>query len=275
MIWIGLRPEHDGICWRNIGDCSSIPMPMYEIWPTEGPHRRNKFLTTESDEMKRWWGWCERQLIYQPEMRTRAKGAIVANRRVRTKATSGWAGRWFLVHFIRQRRIITDRGNIVRKTKVVTIDFGERDRGKQFLISEMSASQAEKWGVRLLGAMTRAGVEIPDGAFSAGMNVLLMIGLQSAVKSSYADLEPLLDEMMTCVQFIPDPSKPAIIRVLAETDIEDVATRAFLRSEVVELHVGFSFAAWLLKFGASLAAARISRDASTSRKRSRRSSQAD
>ena len=64
---------------------------------------------------------------------------------------------------------------------------------------------------------------------------------------NFDEMEPLLDQMMECVTIIPDPKVQAITRPLIEDDIEDVATRVMLRTEVFQLHVDFSLAGLFLK----------------------------
>lgn len=138
-------------------------------------------------------------------------------------------------------------GVSVRKTKIVTIDLPGRDRWKQFLITEMPASRAEKWAARAFLALAHAGVELPDEVRSAGMAALAVVGLRALAGVSFAEAEPLMDEMMECVQAhaLPEaegaPAKPlAMPRSLVENDIEEVATRALLKAEVFEVHTGFS-----------------------------------
>ena len=128
-----------------------------------------------------------------------------------------------------------------RKSKVVVITTDGRDRGKHFLIMEMSASKAEKWAARILLLAMQSGVRVPAnvqeraGIAYAGIYQLLTGGMR------FADVEPLLDEMMACVSYIPDmKNMPTNTRPLIEDDIEEVATRVHLRQEVLELHMGFS-----------------------------------
>jgi hypothetical protein len=45
--------------------------------------------------------------------------------------------------------------------------------------------------------------------------------------------------MWECVQIMPDPSKPHVVRALIEQDIEEVATRLKIRGEIWKLHTGF------------------------------------
>lgn len=133
-----------------------------------------------------------------------------------------------------------------RKTKTVVVETEGRDKGKHFLITEMSASQAESWAFRAFGAMARAGVEVPENVVMSGMVGLSALGLKAFLAANWADVEPLLGEMMACVQAVPEPDRPEVTRRLIEDDIEEAATRARLRDEVFELHTGFSIAGALL-----------------------------
>lgn len=135
---------------------------------------------------------------------------------------------------------------MARKTKTVVITAEGRDTGKHFLLTEMSASQAESWAFRAFGAMARAGIDVPEEVVTSGLVGLSAIGLKAFLASDWNDVEPLLAEMMACIQAQPDPAQPAIVRKLIEDDIEEPATRARLRDEVFELHTGFSLAGSLL-----------------------------
>lgn len=174
----------------------------------------------------------------------------------------------------------------MRKHKVVTIAAEGRDKGKSFLVLEMPAMQAEKWAAKALLAMGRAGVEVPDDALGAGALGVLLLGLAGVQQMRFEDAEPLLDEMLTCIHFVPDPSRadpmsgrpitrPLILEGDA-ADIEEVSSLLMLRGEAVELHVGFSPAAVL----STMAAALTSRQQTTStspnpaERRSRRAKQA-
>lgn len=148
---------------------------------------------------------------------------------------------------------------MARKTLTVTIPQSEdgknnRDAGKTYLLTEMPASQGEAWGIRALLALARAGIEIPEELDNTGMAGVHAIGggfrLTGGLHAE--DVEPLLADMMGCVAFVPDPSKPDIVRPLVETDIEEVATRLRLRGEVMQLHLGFSIAGVLSTLGASV-----------------------
>lgn len=130
---------------------------------------------------------------------------------------------------------------MARKTLAVQIDTEGRDKGKVYFLTEMPASQGEWWAIRVFLAMARNNVDVPDDIRDQGMAGLAIIGFKALGGMTPHDAKPLLDEMMACVQIIPDPSKPNVIRALIEDDIEEVTTRVRLRREVFTLHTGFSF----------------------------------
>ena len=142
---------------------------------------------------------------------------------------------------------------MARKTQVLTIAAAGRDEGKTFLLTEMAATRAEKWATRALLALARSGTDLPVGAQGLGMSAVAAIGLRAFTSLSFDDAEPLLDEMMTCVQVVPDPARPQVVRGLIAEDVEEVRTLLQLRSEVFALHVGFSIADELSKLRATSA----------------------
>jgi hypothetical protein len=126
-----------------------------------------------------------------------------------------------------------------RKVSCVAIDAEGRDKGRTFLLTEMPATQAEAWAIRAFMAIAKGGAEIPD-QIPQSIAGIAILGFKTLLGSmNYADAKPLLDEMMGCVQFIPDPGQPKVIRNLVESDIEEVATRFYLRKQVFELHTDF------------------------------------
>jgi hypothetical protein len=133
---------------------------------------------------------------------------------------------------------------MARKTAIVVVDQDGRDKGKRYLLTEMPASRAEKWAARAFLALAHSGVEVPQNLVDAGFAGIAILGLRSLMGLQYDEAEPLLDEMMTCVEFLPDPTSDAVKRPINESaeDIEEVTTRVQLRTEVFQLHVGFSLA---------------------------------
>jgi hypothetical protein len=135
----------------------------------------------------------------------------------------------------------------MRKTKIFIVEANGRDKGKAFFIKEMSSLKAERWANRALVALANSGMPIVDfdEIKNMGMGALATLGLRAMANLPYEAVEPLFDEMFTCVSFVPDPSKPDRTRPIIEGDdgdIDEVATRYKLREEVFMLHAGFLLA---------------------------------
>lgn len=129
------------------------------------------------------------------------------------------------------------------KTQKLTVTREGRDKGKAFLLTEMPSMQTFKWAYRAFGAMTRSGLEIPQNIADMGMAGVLAMGLKAILGADFREAEPLLDELTACVTRIEDALPDG--RPLVETDIEEPSTIATLHSGVLELHTGFSVAAYL------------------------------
>jgi hypothetical protein len=128
-----------------------------------------------------------------------------------------------------------------RRIVTVTIRAEGRDVGKQFILREMPAEQAEAWGTRALLAIVRGGgPNVTEETVSMGLAGLAVLGIGSLGAVQYEELKPLLKEMMECVT-LQTPS--GVERALnGQDDIEEIATLLQIRKELLELHVGFSLA---------------------------------
>ena len=131
---------------------------------------------------------------------------------------------------------------MARRIASFTASVG-RDAGKVFRITEMPANQAERWAVKAFLAAAKGGITLPEKAADSGFAGIAQMGF-----SMLANMPPdlafeLLDEMMACVQYQPNPAKPEVVRGLIADDIEEVMTRLQLRKAVFDLHVDFSQAA--------------------------------
>jgi hypothetical protein len=128
---------------------------------------------------------------------------------------------------------------MARKTKEITITDSGRDQGKKFILTEMLAAQAETWAIRVFLALAKSGVEIPEDVQGSGFAGIASLGLQALGSVSWDLAEPLLKEMMDCVQIQPSVG---ITRKIVDNseDIEEIGTRIKLRGEVFSLHVDFS-----------------------------------
>jgi len=139
------------------------------------------------------------------------------------------------------------------KTAVVAVpaEWGERDKGKTFLITEMPAAPAEKWGMRMFLALKGTSAQVDEYVARMGMIGVAIRGLNAFLSSDirYEDIRPLLEEMFECVRIIRDPGTrnretgdQVATDLVSDDDIAEVRTRMWLRSEVLALHTNFSFA---------------------------------
>lgn len=135
----------------------------------------------------------------------------------------------------------------MRKIETVVVPTnGGRDDGKMFRITEKSAVDAERWAIRLFVALKGSSGALSDDAARLGMVGVAVRGLNAflAAPVKMEEVQPLLDELLTCVQRIRDPRHPDVATPLTAIgdDVEEVATVLWLRSEVLRVHTGFSFA---------------------------------
>jgi len=132
---------------------------------------------------------------------------------------------------------------MARKILTYTVSHEGRDKGKVFVITEMPATQAEKWAARAFFAIAKSDIEVPEDISSTGMAGIAALGIRAFGRMDFDDAEPLMDEMFQCIKFMPDAMRPEVVRGLIEDDIEEVRTRYELRKETIKLHINFSIPA--------------------------------
>ena len=128
---------------------------------------------------------------------------------------------------------------MARKSLRYTVDAEGRDKGKTFVITEMSSASAERWALKALSALVASGMEIPDNVAQGGIAAVAKMGIQAFGGIAWDRAEPLLQEMFACIQIQPGQNTN-VVRGLIDDDIEEVATRIRLRIVTFDLHVGFS-----------------------------------
>lgn len=140
----------------------------------------------------------------------------------------------------------------MRKTDIVAVpvEWGKRDAGKTFLLTEWPAETAEKWGIKAMLAYNRGGGQVAvSDAVGAGMEGIFFLGVQTFLRGQMRadEVTPILDELLDCVKIVRDPRArdaatggPVATPIVSADDIEEVPTRMWLRSEVIRLHTGFS-----------------------------------
>jgi hypothetical protein len=138
----------------------------------------------------------------------------------------------------------------MRQTTHVKVpeEWGKRDAGKIFQITEWSAERAEKWGIRAVLAYNRGGGQIPMDVIGGGMEAIFILGINTFLRGQMQadEVIPIIDELLECVKLIRDPNvrgadgKPIATDIVSSDDIEEIKTRLWLRSEVLRLHTNFS-----------------------------------
>lgn len=132
--------------------------------------------------------------------------------------------------------------------RVPVLKEGSRDADKWFKIKELPAMEAERWAWRLALAVKGTSAQVPVEFVNMGIVGVAIRGINAFLGADveWHKLQPLLDEMLTCVSRVPDAgrapdvSSPLIMTGGDADDIQDVETIAWLRAEVLSLHTGFS-----------------------------------
>lgn len=124
---------------------------------------------------------------------------------------------------------------MTRRTDLVTITEDNRDKGRTYIITEMSAFQAEDLAVRVLLALANAGVDVPEA--TTGMAGLAVAGMDALKKLPYSTAKPILDEIRGFMQYQHKPGQPPM--PLSEDNLEEVTTLFNLRKAFLALHLGF------------------------------------
>lgn len=135
----------------------------------------------------------------------------------------------------------------MRKTRTVVIPQPaegkvNRDAGKTFLLTEMAAIPTEKWGIRAMMALGTSGIVVPQELADAGILGIALLGYQALMGAEFKAIEPLMDEMMHCVQYLPSESVRMPFSMFGDSTIEEVSTLLLLREQLLELHTGFTLA---------------------------------
>lgn len=128
--------------------------------------------------------------------------------------------------------------------RMITITTG-RDAGKVYKVTEMPASRLEKWAARALLALFAGNVPVDVAQMARGSNAAALVSsVMSGLGSlRWDDVEPLYDELLTCVARVPDPARPdAVVQLVPDNidmHVRDMATLLRLRAAVLEVCFDF------------------------------------
>lgn len=136
------------------------------------------------------------------------------------------------------------------KTKIVTITAEGRDKGRQYFLKEMPALKAERWARHAIAACASKDLDIREEVKALGMLGFVLFSFQAIAGGNVDAVDKLMDEMLTQIQIIEEGAA-APRPIGADGDIWEVMTLKTLRIELIELHMGFTFAELLLMLRAS------------------------
>jgi hypothetical protein len=135
---------------------------------------------------------------------------------------------------------------MARKTTIYGVTADNRDHGKSFHITEMSAEAAEWWAFRCLQALAKTEFDVdgiakalrtePELGDAGHLAEFARHGLKALAAIDPKEAKPLLEELMACVA-LQLPGN--VVRPLLGSDIEELSTRLALRLETIKLHIGF------------------------------------
>jgi hypothetical protein len=140
---------------------------------------------------------------------------------------------------------------VARKTEIVRVpkEWGKRDADKHFLITEWDADHVESWGIKLALACARSRSDLPQNITGIGWEGVALLGINVFLRGDVdaAEITPIFNELLECVKMVRDPQAydknkggPVVTDIVSPDDIEEVATRLWLRSEVLRVTLGFS-----------------------------------
>lgn len=139
----------------------------------------------------------------------------------------------------------------MRKTKEIKIETENRDKGKRFRITEMSACAQERWATKAVCALLNSGLSLPEGITpedlqgTSGLAKLLGMGIKAFSNIKYELAEPLYAELLKCSEYLGvqgDAVSRPLNEETADEVIEEVSTLFTLRKEVLSLHFDFLLA---------------------------------
>ncbi|WP_215762192.1 hypothetical protein [Acetobacter sp. P1H12_c] len=129
------------------------------------------------------------------------------------------------------------------KQKTVTVPHEGADKGKMFIITRMSAYEADKWGRHAVQAAIKGGGAIPGLTEGGGLAEVAAAGIGIFGSMEPATMDTLIDQLLECVAYVPDLANPAVtipFKLAANTNqIEEIPTVGWLQKEAFSMHVDF------------------------------------
>ena len=135
----------------------------------------------------------------------------------------------------------------MRKTEryvVSNVPDSNRDKGKLFIVTEMSAAEGEYWSTDFIHAVAQSGIVLPEDFSKLTVAGAAALGLKALGGLPRTSLDSLIARMMACVEYVPDQARPEYRRggkgqPMLDDDIEEVSTLLKLKAVVFGLMTNF------------------------------------
>jgi hypothetical protein len=127
-----------------------------------------------------------------------------------------------------------------RKEITFTVEDDNRDKGKEFVITEMSAWDADELAQDIFRAMGESNYsEIPADVIAMGCAGLATVGLSVLSASSAVVARTMRDRLLATVQIVITNDGSQQARGVKSIDFEEVSTLRVLMDKVFQVNFDF------------------------------------
>ncbi|MED9625555.1 hypothetical protein RCO00_03610 [Escherichia coli] len=129
---------------------------------------------------------------------------------------------------------------MARKEIPFIVEDDNRDNGKEFIITEMSAWDADELAQDLFRSMGESGFSgIPDDVIAMGCAGLATLGLNVLSVASPEVARKLRDRLMSTVQIVITHEGSRQVRTVKPVDFEEVSTIRQVMDKVFKVNFDF------------------------------------
>ncbi|WP_145484410.1 hypothetical protein [Yersinia aldovae] len=127
-----------------------------------------------------------------------------------------------------------------RKQITYIVEDEGRDKGKEFLITEMSAWDAEELSEEIYRAMGHGEFNsLPADVVAMGAAGLATVGISVLAAAPASVSRPISDRILSTVEVVITNEGKDITRSIKPIDFEEISTIRTLKDKVFELNFGF------------------------------------
>ncbi|HIA5714183.1 TPA: hypothetical protein ACWQQG_000945 [Yersinia enterocolitica] len=127
-----------------------------------------------------------------------------------------------------------------RKKITYTVEDEGRDKGKEFIITEMSAWDAEELSEEIYRAMGHGEFNsLPADVVAMGVAGLATVGVSVLAAAPASVSRPISDRILSTVEIVITNEGKDITRSIKPIDFEEISTIRTLKDKVFELNFGF------------------------------------